>query len=98
MIDRDGVLQGKQYVGFKQLPATTSPTLPTADAARIILAYAGESLFRPADLLQNVEGARKFVRIAKARTHPDRENGSAEGFASVSAAAAILSAHHGTGL
>jgi len=92
MVDRYGVQQGKQYTGFKQIPASTGTTMDTREAATVIAS--GQESFSAADVLRDRIVARDAVRIARARTHPDA-GGSPETFHRIGIAANVLAAHHG---
>lgn len=91
MVDRYGVQQGKQYTGFKAIPASTEPTLSTDAAATLI-----ESITEiPARAIRSHwNDARLAVRSAVARSHPDA-GGSDEQFHRVQRAKKVLEAHHG---
>jgi hypothetical protein len=96
-VDRYGVAEGRQYAGFKALPAQTGATLSTAQAADLIVRVAGGANIRAEDVLRDSTLTRELVRIAKRRTHPDT-GGSAEQFAVAAAAADVLARHHGVTL
>lgn len=94
-IDRYGVQQGKQYEGFKALPATTLPTMTTSSAADIVAGYGD---FDPIEVETSPSIAKDAIRAAKNATHPDRENGGRDSWDAVQAAARVLSSHHGVSL
>lgn len=96
MVDRYGVQQGRQYTGFKALPASTAPTMSASAAADVIVAAAGGRA-GPVAILADREQARVAVRAARATTHPDR-TGDRTGYDQVDAAAAVLAAHFGGAL
>ncbi|HEX5180772.1 MAG TPA: hypothetical protein VFW04_15655 [Gemmatimonadaceae bacterium] len=98
MVDRYGVQQGKQYTGFKAIPATTAP-VQSAEQAAVNIA----SLVAPIDenvtatvrrILSDREFAGASWRKARAKAHPDA--GGNDGlFVAVQRDAQILAAHHG---
>lgn len=91
-VDRYGVQQGKQYTGFKALPAGSSTTLTTEAAARIVAEHSGVHV---SEVLCSSGNAREAIRTAAARTHPDRNGGATEAFQRVQVARATLTAHFG---
>ena len=95
-VDRYGVTPtGEQYAGFKALPASTSATLTTAEAAGIIGAHSGQPA---AAIIGHAENAKAAVRTAIFRTHPDRNSGGRSAFDEVERARSVLSSHHGVSL
>lgn len=99
MVNRYGVQQGKQYTGFKALPASTAPaataaTVLTTDAAAQLLAnYSGLSAV---DVLQDRTVAQAAARTARYRTHPDRtRSATSDEFQRVQTAIHLLADHHG---
>lgn len=95
MVDRYGVQQGKQYTGFKALPASTTPVMTTEQAAKRISFHA--SIGDMMSIIRDRSVARDAVRKAKAVVHPDA-GGSNEAFTLVVDAERILKAHHGGSL
>lgn len=96
-VDRYGVQQGRQYQGFKALPAGDAiPRVVTiSDAIQVV---ARHSSLSPAELALIVTAsdnalARAAVRSARARTHPDAPGGSPEAFHEVQEAAGVIAAH-----
>lgn len=86
-VDRYGVQTGRQYQGFKALPATTQAldwdgAIATLEEFSGTFVHAGD----PSE-----EAARLAVRRARARTHPDTNGNSASDFHRVQAAAAVIS-------
>lgn len=97
MVDRYGVQQGKQYTGFKQLPASTAPTLNAEQAAVNLVSVTGWKepiASHVRRILTEREFARDVARIAMSRLHPDR-GGSAELFSGAQDAIKVLALHHG---
>lgn len=91
MVDRYGVQQGKQYTGFKAIPATTGVTFTTQMAAEYIGKFAG----KPSRTIElNRVDAQHACRIAMAATHPDK-GGDINAFHRVQQAKSVLEAHHG---
>lgn len=100
-IDRYGVKQGSQYTGFKAIPASTTPTMSTRQAAEAVArrtpgthtdggdAHAAELILRDRSF------ASEAISRALGTTHPDRQNGKATEFLLVGEAKRILEAHHG---
>jgi len=96
LVDRYGVTPtGEQYAGFKALPASTAPTLTTAEAAGILEAY---SEFPAARIHADAAAARDAARVAVFRTHPDRNSGQRSAFDRVEVAKRVLSSHHGVSI
>lgn len=97
LVNRYGVQQGKQYAGFKAIPATTAPTLGAEQAATNLVSVTGwTSPVAPhvRRILEEQTFARDVARIAMSRMHPDK-GGSAELFAAVQECMRVLAAHHG---
>jgi hypothetical protein len=93
-VDRHGVTgKGEQYLGFKQLPASTSPVVATVEDAAAVLA--DESDETDEAVLTDVDAFRRAYRAAVRATHPDREGGTADAFHRVQAARRLLDVHHG---
>jgi hypothetical protein len=82
----------EQYAGFKALPASTSTTLSTENAADIIAEHS--SVGRQAILRDPVAG-QNAIRIARQRTHPDRNAGQSDLWNAVERARAVLHNHWG---
>lgn len=96
LVDRYGVTPtGEQYAGFKALPSSTDATLTTEKAAEIIMAH---SSVNAQAILKEARAANDAVRIARGRTHPDRNNGQSDLWTAVERARVVLSAHHGVTL
>lgn len=94
-VDRYGVSDGMQYLGFKALPAQTGATLTSTQAAELVLREAGyPTTVHPIDLLSNRDATRDITRLARNRAHPDR-GGSAERFSALTVAIEVLARHHG---
>jgi hypothetical protein len=93
--ERYGVQSALLRAGFKALPASSTPTMDTELASRVIAGY-GQHV--PADIRADVSKAREAVRSAIHRTHPDRNNGERSQYDNVDAARKVLSAHHGVSL
>jgi hypothetical protein len=93
MVDRYGVTQGdKQYVGFKALPASTTPNAMTPETAAEELAK--HSPF-PAYLIISEPTVRaEAIKTAKRKSHPDA-GGDEEAFKRVIEAAVVLDATGG---
>jgi hypothetical protein len=95
-VDRYGVTKrNEQYAGFRQLPASTAPTMTTQQAAEFV---SGLSRFSAEKVLRDKTAARDAVRQAVNNTHPDKPGGSHESFAKVGNARTVLSTHHGVSL
>lgn len=102
-VERYGIARrGEQYQGFGELPpgtplgAATKPEALTLDGAARLLA-AGMDGLDPDDLLEDLAAARTAYRVASKRTHPDLNprTGTADAFARVAEAWALLESHHG---
>ena len=96
-VDRYGVQQGRQYAGFKALPASTAPTMSVADAAVVIARAVGAERYPAIDIVHHAGVARVAVRLARSKSHPDA-GGDPELFDEVSSAKRVLEAHHGASL
>lgn len=94
LVDRDGLLQGRQYEGLRALPATTTPTLSAEAAARVVADVLGGAV-SAAGILGDPRAAKSAVRLARAKTHPDANAGQRGAYDAVDAAAAVLTAYHG---
>lgn len=93
LVDRYGVTPtGEQYAGFKALPSSTDATLTTEKAAQIIEAH---SSVGAAAILHEARAANDAIRVARHRTHPDRNNGQSDLWTAVERARVVLSSHHG---
>ncbi|UYL86910.1 DnaJ-like chaperonin [Gordonia phage RavenCo17] len=86
-IDRYGITpNAEQYTGWKQLPATASPTGPSAaDSEMVILSHADLPIGEATSLDQ-------AYRRARANAHPDRRGGDRAAWDAVEAAAEVLRA------
>jgi len=95
-VDRYGVQSGKQYQGFKALPGAggTTERMSVDAAAQIIRTHSDKAT---EDILAGPISAQTAVRIARSRTHPDRQPDRTM-WDDVNQAAGVLSAHHGTTL
>lgn len=86
-VDRYGATEtGQQYAGFKALPAGRSMPAShmTSDQAAVVIAeWSGTSIAVGDDLARH-------VRRAKARSHPDRNEGDRSAWDKVEQAAAVL--------
>ena len=91
MVDRYGVQQGRQYTGFKAIPASTTTALSTESAAAAVSARSGISVQR---ILTVRDDARSAIRMARAKSHPDA-GGSAADFTLIGEAKRVLELHHG---
>lgn len=92
--ERYGVQSALLRAGFKALPATTTTTtLSTEEAARTLVQRTMLNV-ASADVLRDLEVARRVYREVRQRAHPDR-GGSAAEFTLVQEAARILGAHFG---
>jgi len=93
-VDRYGVTKrGEQYKGWKALPAPSGePTTPEL-AARVI----GRTDPDPARILTDSTYAKRIVRAALKKHHPD-QGGDAAQFHRVQQARRILSDYHGVSL
>lgn len=91
-VDRYGVTKSdEQYRGWKALPGgNTGPTLSALGAARRV-ATAG---FPAETVLNDPVAAKRAIRAAMARAHPDA-GGTAERFHEITQAKEVLEAHHG---
>jgi hypothetical protein len=98
MMERYGTTgNGKQYEGFRQLPASTGVTMPVERAAEIIREHS-KSKFSVEVLLREREVADFASGAARFATHPDRNPGKADAtevYHLVEQARQVLSAHHG---
>lgn len=96
-LERYGIVQaGEQYRGWQALPASTTPTLSTEQAAAVLARYARWS--SPSELLVNRHIARTVYRAAAAAVHPDRDGGSTADFQLVQEAKRVLEQHYGGAL
>lgn len=92
-VDRYGVTKrGEQYTGWKALPATTHATLSVEGAAIELFNFSGVPT---REILTDREHARRALRIAVSRTHPDRNKRNRTDYDRVDAARSVLTAHHG---
>lgn len=99
LVDRYEVTSaGEQYAGFKQIAATSSTTLTSEAAAKVISDVAGPAGYRVDLILSDRGHAKEAVRRAIAYTHPDRNNGDRTVYDRVDAARSVLSSHHGVSL
>lgn len=95
-IDRYGVTTaGEQYAGFKQIGSTSTVTVSAVEAASDL---AEVSRLPATVILADAKVAKEAVRMAIARTHPDRNRGDRTAYDSVEQARSILSSHHGVSL
>jgi hypothetical protein len=93
-IERHGGAQilKRAFLGMKALPASTQPVMTTTQAAERIASHAGGM---PSLILDNVSEAKERTRVAVARVHPDRHDGSqTEAFLLVNEAKRVLGIHH----
>lgn len=91
MVDRYGVQTGKQYTGFKAIPASTEATFTTQAAAEFIQGLTSVNVF---EIMRVRDSAKSALRIAAAKAHPD-SGGSSDQFNRVQLAKRVLEAHHG---
>jgi hypothetical protein len=97
MVDRYGVTPtGEQYAGFKALPITTEPTMDVSTAASRVAAYTSDLSSR--DVISSADSARRAIRVAIAKTHPDATGGDRGAYDIVEIARRILTSHHGASL
>lgn len=94
-VDRYGVSQhGEQYRGWTALP-------PAPSDARMTFEQAAEEIAKYAPFIgvdwirSDAEAFKNALRIARTKTHPDKDGGDDEAFKRVEAAAEILGTHHG---
>lgn len=101
-VDRYGVQQGRQYQGFKALPAGAAgpKELTISEAIKVVARHAGRPPAEMALIVTHVDDvlARDVVRQARARTHPDSLHGSPEAFHEAQEAAVVIGAHCGVKL
>ena len=103
MMERYGTTgNGRQYEGFRALPASTEATMDVHEAAVIIQANS-QLKYPPERLLEVRELAELGVRAALFKAHPDQNLDKPklsveENFHRVERARKALSAHHGGGL
>lgn len=96
MVDRYGVTPtGEQYAGFKALPASTQPTLSVQDAAKILGNF---SAWAAHSIIGSAAETKEAIRVARNRTHPDKNGGDRTMYDQVEMARSILSSHHGVSL
>lgn len=96
MVDRYGVTDaGEQYAGFKALPASTAPTMSVLDAAKVLGSF---SAWSADSILESAAETKEAIRVARNRTHPDKNDGDRSMYDRVEAAKSILSSHHGVSL
>lgn len=96
-VDRWGATQRhEQYQGFKKLPASTGPTMTAVVAAQHIAKWHPHIEAR--DVLNDPDLAKRMARVAKAASHPDRNQGARKEWDTVETALAVLSSHHGVSL
>lgn len=91
LVDRYGVQSGRQYQGFKALPATTSEL--NWESALAVLADFSGTFVHAED--PSEEAVRLAVRRARARTHPDATGSASANFHRVQAAAQVIGARMG---
>jgi hypothetical protein len=95
-IDRYGVTTaGEQYAGFKQIGSSSTVTMSTVEAASNL---AEVSRLPATVILADAQVAKEAVRMAIARTHPDRNLGDRRAYDAVDHARSVLSSHHGVSL
>lgn len=98
-VDRYGVRKGRQYEGFKALPAAGRSTINmSVESAARLVAQETAGRYDPDQLIASIDSARGAVRFALAFTHPDRPTGSSDRFHAVNSARGVLAAHHQTTL
>lgn len=101
MMDRYGTTgNGRQYEGFRAIPASTGNTM-TAGEAAVLIKEASKVKYDAERILDVRELAEIAVRAAIFNSHPDRNPGkpdATEYFHTVERARQALSAHHGGGL
>jgi hypothetical protein len=98
-VDRYGVTRrAEQFAGWRALPASTTPTMTTRDAAVVLERYVGAKPGTLAgEILTDPKAARWAAREAIKVTHPDR-GGTAEAFNEVQIARRALAVAHGVDL
>jgi hypothetical protein len=98
MMERYGTTgNGKQYEGFRQLPASTGVTMAPEKAAEIVKEHS-KVRFSVEVILREREVADMASTAARFAAHPDRNPGKADAtevFHLVEQARQVLSAHHG---
>ena len=93
-VERYGITSaGEQYRGFAALPSSTTPAVSTDQAADIIRGRSMVDGATAQSILASATVAKEYVRIARAKTHPDSGGSSAE-FTLVQEAARVLGVHH----
>jgi hypothetical protein len=91
-VNRYGVAKRQeQYTGWKALPPGSNPDMTPEQAARFLALHTDATA---QDILSMPFAAGLAFRNASKRLHPDA-GGSADDFAKLSAARAVLMAHHG---
>lgn len=97
-VDRYGVTKrGEQYTGWRALPGAggTSSAMTAAAAAEFLATAAGVGAGSVHLILGDRVVVEQVYRKAAKRLHPDIAGGSAEGFATLGIAKAVLDRHHG---
>lgn len=86
-VDRYGcVRDAEQFRGFKALPEKASTTMPRAAALAVLTRVTGIPLTDTA----SDDALAKVLRVARSRSHPDRNNGDREQWDHVETAAGVL--------
>lgn len=92
--ERYGVQASLIRAGFKALPAPGKTTVNmTVEAASAVVSSFSE--IGAVAILVDRDGAKNAIRIAVARTHPDKNAGDRKYFDEVATAKKVLEAHHG---
>jgi hypothetical protein len=92
-VERYGVKTGgRQYQGFKALPAKTSTTMTVEKAAEILAQQSGSH--QAINIVASRPIFLKAVRAARAKAHPDRNAGRTDLWDAVERAREKLDAHH----
>lgn len=93
--ERYGVQSALLRAGFKALPAQATTTMSAQQAAE---ALSAESDATPMAILANVSNLHGALRVARFRTHPDRNGGSRTRYDRVEQARETLAKHFGVSL
>lgn len=96
LVDRYGVTPtGEQYAGFKALPSSTAPTMSVKEAAKVLANF---SAWSAEAIVASAAETKEAIRVARNRTHPDKNDSDRSMYDQVESARSILSSHHGVSL